>query len=233
FRVIAPDLYGLGLSSKHLSIEEHRLTRHLDALEALLLALDPAELVLVGQDWGGPIVTGLGARQPQRVRGVVLMNTSVLVPNRPLGTAFHRFARLPFLSDLVFRVGGYPQSALWLAQGDKRSIRGQVSRAYQWPLRKIWERQAPIALARMVPNSAEHPSVQALRSGERWITEFEGPVELVWGMRDPILARALRRHERALPNARVTPTEAGHFLQEEVPLTISEAIYRVTEALEV
>ena len=34
------------------------------------------------------------------------------------------------------------------------------------------------------------------------------PISLVWGMKDPILGRALRRHERALPQAPVTRTQA-------------------------
>ncbi|MEL6543833.1 MAG: alpha/beta fold hydrolase [Myxococcota bacterium] len=229
-RVIAPDLYGFGLSSKHLSVEEHQLQRHLDALDSLLQALDPEHLFIVGQDWGGPMVTGLAARHPSRVRGMLLMNTSVLVPNRPLGTAFHRFARLPVLSDLVFRGAGFPQAVMSRVQGDRRSIRGAVARAYRWPLRRMSERQGPLALARMVPSSSTHPSVEALRPGEKWATEYRGPIEMIWGMRDPILARALRRHERAMPSARVTRTDAGHFLQEEVPLPIAEAIYRLTQS---
>jgi haloalkane dehalogenase len=47
---------------------------------------------------------------------------------------------------------------------------------------------------------------------------------LVWGMRDPILARALRRHERDFPRATVTRTRAGHFLQEEVPEALAAAV---------
>ncbi|MEM6531952.1 MAG: alpha/beta fold hydrolase [Myxococcota bacterium] len=226
-RVIAPDLYGFGASSKHLSVDEHQLERHLDAMSALFEALDPPRVIWVGQDWGGPVVAGLGARYPKRSVGLVLLNTSVLVPNRPLGTAFHRFSRVPVLSDLAFRGYGFAQRLMWAIQGDRRSIRGSVARAYRWPLRRIRDRAGPLALARMVPNSLEHPSISALQAGEGWATDFLGPVELVWGMRDPILARALRRHERALPRATVTRTQAGHFLQEEVPLPIAEAIERV------
>jgi haloalkane dehalogenase len=47
---------------------------------------------------------------------------------------------------------------------------------------------------------------------------------LVWGMRDPILGRALWRHEREFPQAVVTRTEAGHFLQEEVPEALAAAV---------
>lgn len=47
---------------------------------------------------------------------------------------------------------------------------------------------------------------------------------LVWGTRDPLLGRALDRHRRAFPRAPVTLTEAGHFLQEEVPDALAASI---------
>jgi haloalkane dehalogenase len=53
---------------------------------------------------------------------------------------------------------------------------------------------------------------------------FGGPAALVWGGRDPVLGRLGPRHQRMLPEARVTITDAGHFLQEEVPGEIAEAI---------
>jgi haloalkane dehalogenase len=62
---------------------------------------------------------------------------------------------------------------------------------------------------------------------------FPGPVELVWGRRDPILGRALRRHVQHLPRARVTETDAGHFLQEEVPDIIARSIRRLAGMPEV
>jgi pimeloyl-ACP methyl ester carboxylesterase len=50
------------------------------------------------------------------------------------------------------------------------------------------------------------------------------PWHLVWGMRDPILGKALRRHERDSPQAPVTRTQAGHFLQEEVSEALAAAV---------
>ena len=72
-----------------------------------------------------------------------------------------------------------------------------------------------------------HPSVQPLTDIRRFIEGWEGPAEIVWGDRDPILGRLRRRTERLLPQARVTATDAGHFLQEEVPEAIAAAINRV------
>ena len=42
-----------------------------------------------------------------------------------------------------------------------------------------------------------------------------------------MLGKVLRRIKRALPDAEVTITDAGHFLQEEVPVEIAAAIKRV------
>lgn len=225
-RCVAPDLLGFGLSSR-LSAGEHSVDRHADALAQLVTALALDRFVLVGQDWGGPLCTALAARLPQRVAGVVVGNTSVLVPERWRGTWFHRFARVPVVSDLVFRGLGFPQNILWTAQGDRASIAGPVARAYRWPLRHMSDRSGPLALARMVPDAPHHPSVPALRRGEAWLREFHaggGPLAFVWGERDPILGRALARHVRAFPGAPVTRTAAGHFLQEEVPAALAAAI---------
>ncbi len=229
FRCVAPDLLGLGLSDRLPRIADHSLDRHGAAMAEVVEALDLRGVILVGQDWGGPIAAQVGARLPERIAGLVLANTAITVPDHPKGTLFHRFARVPGLSDLVFRGFGFPQNALWPIQGDKASIRGEVARAYRWPLRKWRDRIAPLALARMVPDGQDHPSIPALHRGAEWVRSFPGPSALVWGMRDPILGRSLRHLERALPNAPVTRTAAGHFLQEEVPAELAAAIRGVAK----
>jgi haloalkane dehalogenase len=228
FRCVAPDLLGLGLSDRLPRIADHSLERHGAAIAELVETLDLRGIVLVGQDWGGPIAVQVGLRLPERIAGAVLANTAVSIPGHPRGTLFHKFARLPGISDLVFRGFGFPQNVLRAIQGDRRSIRGEVARAYRWPLRTWRDRVAPLALARMVPNGPEHASMAALRRGEAWLRSFTGPMALVWGLRDPVLGRALRRHERDFPQAAVTRTQAGHFLQEEVPEALASAIEDVS-----
>jgi cis-3-alkyl-4-acyloxetan-2-one decarboxylase len=227
FRCVAPDLLGLGFSDRLPRLTDHSVERHGAAIAELAESLDLRGIILVGQDWGGPVIAQVGARLPERIAGIVLANTAVTVPSNPRGTAFHRFARVPGLSDLAFRGFGFPQNMLWTTQGDRRSISGVVARAYRWPLRSRADRVAPLALARMVPDGPDHPSVATLRRGEEWIRSFPGPVALVWGMADPILGRALRRHEKLFPEAPVTRTKAGHFLQEEVPGELAGAIEEV------
>jgi pimeloyl-ACP methyl ester carboxylesterase len=228
-RLVMPDLIGLGFSDRPRSASEHTLEAHARWLGALVDGLELRDLVYVGHDWGGPIGLLALADRPELASGLVILNTVVSPPRagfRP--TRFHRFSRVPLISDVAFRLLGYPQNSLHRAQGDPGSIRGDVARAYRYPLRRLRDNAAPLTLARMVPDGRPgHPSLAPLERVQAFVTSFAGPVAIVWGDRDPVLGRALRRIEALLPDATVTHTQAGHFLQEEVPEDIAAAIRTV------
>lgn len=224
--LIVPDLIGLGFSDRPRP-REHTLDNHARWLGALIDGLAARDLVFVGQDWGGPIGLRALADRPGCASALVLLNT-VVGPPRPgfRPSPFHRLARTPLLAPLLFRVAGFPQNVLHRVQGDPSSIQGDVARAYRYPLRGLARNAAPLALARMVPNAVAHASTEALGRCLAFFEAFRGPLELVWGDRDPILGRVRRHLERLRPDARVTPTQAGHFVQEEVPEVIAGAIRR-------
>ncbi|MEO8702479.1 MAG: alpha/beta fold hydrolase [Kofleriaceae bacterium] len=227
-RLVVPDLIGLGLSSKP-ELAAHSIEHHAEWLGAMLDEVVPGPLVLAAQDWGGPIgLHAMSARLP-RLRGIMLGNTAISPPGPTFKpTLFHRLSQLPVLSDVLFRGLGFPLGVLHLSQGDRSSIRGEVARAYRWPLRRRADRAAPLALARMVPNSrTQHPSLPALAVTHRTFETAQVPIALVWGTRDPILGKVVRHLERVRPDAIVTKTGAGHFLQEEVPIPLAEAILDV------
>ena len=118
-----------------------------------------------------------------------------------------------------------------LAQGDKSSISGNVARAYRYPFRRIGDRVAPLATARMAVDRMGHPSIPAYDECAAFVRSFEGPKAIVWGRRDPVIARALKRTKALLGNPPVTETQAGHFLQEEVPEEIAAAVIDVSVRL--
>ncbi|MDH3588090.1 MAG: alpha/beta fold hydrolase [Gammaproteobacteria bacterium] len=227
-RIIAPDLIGLGLSSKPRDPAVHTLEFHANQISALIGALQLESVTIVGQDWGGPIVGLAAARHPQWIHGAVFANTTLVQPTKqPRVTPFHRFANMPFFSDLAFKQFLYPMPVLHKVQGDPESIGRKEKRAYRFPLRNRADRVAPLALARMVPLNLEHPTVTSLGDADAWARQFRGPVRLVWGMKDPILGRSLKKMKELFPAAPVTETDAGHFLQEEVPMVLAEAILKV------
>ncbi|MBA2544436.1 MAG: alpha/beta fold hydrolase [Deltaproteobacteria bacterium] len=229
-RFVVPDLIGLGMSSKP-DMAAHSLVHHSQWFGAMLDEVAPGPIVIAAQDWGGPISMHAMASRMNRLRGIVLGNTSVSPPHpnfKP--TLFHRLSQLPIASDVLFRGLGFPLGVLHTSQGDKSSIRGEVAAAYRWPLRRRADRAAPLALARMVPDRVDgHVSIPALRISQYTFEMAEVPVHLVWGMRDPILGRVINHLSRLRPDAEVTRTEAGHFLQEEVPVPLADAIADVAK----
>ena len=227
-RVIMPDLIGFGFSDKPRDFSAHSIRNHSKWLGALIDQLDLREVTLVCQDWGGAIGVHPFATRQDRLGAMVVLNTVLDAPApgfKP--TAFHRFSHMPLVSDFVFRVLPLPQAALHLAQGDKSSISGNTARAYRYPFRRMSDRVAPLATARMAVDRMDHPSIPALEECAAFVRSFDGPKAMVWGRRDPVIARALKRTRALLGEPPVTETQAGHFLQEEVPDEIAAAVLDV------
>lgn len=227
-RVIMPDLVGFGFSSRPQDASFHTLENHAHQFGALIDELDLRDLIFMGQDWGGAIGTLALADRADRLAGLVYGNTAVTPPKEGFNpTLFHKLARLPVASDLLFKGLGYPQNNLNLGQGERHSIVGDDARAYKYPLRTWRDRAAVLNMAREVPDSLQHRSVPLLQRCQDFVQSFEGPAAIVWGDRDPVLSKLKNRTARLLPQATVTSTSAGHFLQEQVPVEIAHAIREV------
>lgn len=225
YRLIMPDLMGLGFSDR-VPVDRFTLDDHISWMRELIDRLDLDRAIAVVQDWGGPIGIGAIARSQVVLEGLVVMNT-VIGPPKPgfRPTTFHRV----FGNRLVGGVArwlGLLEKNMSRAQGDPSSISGEVRDAYLYPLQRGGN-DAVVDFVRMVPDSMQHPSVEQLREVGQFVASYEGPAAIVWGRNDPVLGRLLRRTRRALPNADVTVTDAGHFLHEEVPSEIAAAIRRL------
>ena len=74
FRCIAMDLPGFGLSDRPDGYG-YTPTEHAATLTRLVEHLNLQEMVVMAQDWGGPIGMSVASRAPERIRGLVFMNT--------------------------------------------------------------------------------------------------------------------------------------------------------------
>ena len=73
--VIAPDQRGYGLSDRPAATEDYDIAHLTDDLAALLDHVGADKGVFVGHDWGGIVVWQMALRRPERVAGVVGVNT--------------------------------------------------------------------------------------------------------------------------------------------------------------
>jgi len=83
FHVIAPDQRGYGLTSRPDKIEAYDIHHLTGDLVGLLDAMKVEKAVVVGHDWGGIVAWGMAQLHPERVAGVVGVNTP-LRPRAPM-----------------------------------------------------------------------------------------------------------------------------------------------------
>ncbi|HEV2563104.1 MAG TPA: alpha/beta hydrolase [Rhizomicrobium sp.] len=78
FRAIAPDQRGYGRTSRPEKIEDYDMEHLTGDLAGMLDALGIDKAVFVGHDWGGIVVWAMPLFQPDRVAGVIGLNTPFL-----------------------------------------------------------------------------------------------------------------------------------------------------------
>ena len=229
-RVIMPTMVGLGYSTK-IPASEHTLDNHIRWMNRVLTTLEVTEAVYAGQDWGGPVGMGALSLSPGVLKGLVVMNTGFRAPRAPMDLSrAHALVKTPLVGELVVEaMSPLFFTRLAQVQSDPATMPSRVMDLYRRPLQDSGNAKATLALMRMVADGPDHPSSPALRDIERYVEGLDIPAELVWGMNDPILARGLPVMEKMFPTAAVTETEAGHFLQEEVPEIIAAALLRIVD----
>ena len=83
FRVIAPDQRGYGATDRPEKVEDYDLEHLTGDLVGLLDHLGIDKAIFVGHDWGGFVVWQMALRHPDRVAGVVGVNTPHM-PRAPI-----------------------------------------------------------------------------------------------------------------------------------------------------
>ncbi|MSQ47273.1 MAG: alpha/beta hydrolase [Deltaproteobacteria bacterium] len=134
FHPIAPDQRGYGDTDAPHAIDAYTIHHLVGDLTGLLDALNIEKAVIVGHDWGGFVVWQMAMLAPQRVAGVVGVNTPFFprFPMRPL-EMMRVSAQDNFHYILYFQEPGVAESEL--ERDVPRALRG----FYQPPNREIME----------------------------------------------------------------------------------------------
>ncbi|MGY1846393.1 MULTISPECIES: alpha/beta fold hydrolase [unclassified Blastococcus] len=216
WRVVAPDQLGMGWSERPAA--PRTLTQRVADLGDLTAALGvTGPVVTVAHDWGGIISLGWALEHRQDVRGVVLTNTAVAMPEGDLGPALIRLAHAPGLRAAV-TVG----SSVFVRGATALSwppLPREIRRAYAQPYPTAARRRAVGEFVADIPFRTGHPSRAAQEAIAEGIRTLDVPALLLWGPRDPVFGeKYLADLRERLPRAAVHRYEgASHLLPEDAP----------------
>jgi len=214
YRCIAPDHIGCGLSDKPQNYP-YRLYNHIENLEALLAHLAVRKCVLVVHDWGGAIGMGWAGRYPDRVAGLVVMNTAAFRSKRiPLRIAV---CRLPLIGPLLVRgLNGFAGPSVRMAV--TRKMPAEVAAGFLYPYDSWASRIAILRFVQDIPLDDGHPSWSELVRVEAGLERLRRkPMLICWGGRDFCFnERFYHEWRRRFPDADLHCfPEAGHYVLED------------------
>lgn len=220
FRCIAPDFPGFGLSTAPMAYG-YTPAEHADVLERLFLHLDLTDVILMTQDWGGPIGFALAGRHPERFSAFVIGNTWAWPMSNPSSRFFSAImGGLPG-KYLVARRNIFVERII--PSGVKRMDLPQaVMDAYRGPFPTKESRRPIQVLAREIMRSRPF-----LAEVERGLPALrDRPALLLWPTNDPAFRDAQRQQwETIFPHHHtVLLPNTGHYMQEDSAQEIVDGI---------
>ncbi len=223
YRCIAPDHLGCGFSNKPQDYP-YRLQNHIDNLERLLDYLQVERCVLVVHDWGGAIGMGWAGNHPERVAGLVVLNTAAFfLPRIPFQIALCRW---PVLGALLVRgFNGFARPAISMAVNTKMDR--QVAAGFLAPYNSWANRIAVHRFVQDIPMHRNHPSRLTLSRVESSLAKLaDKPMLICWGGKDFCFNEQFYDEwRRRFPKARACYfPDAGHYVLEDAFAEIIDEI---------
>lgn len=209
-RVVAPDLVGFGKSDKPKRDAAHTFEWHRQVLLEFVERLDLRNIVLAVQDWGGLLGLTLPMEDPQRYRGLLVMNTALGTGDTPLSPGFLAWR------DMCAKNPMFDVARLF-ARGNPH-LRPEECAAYEAPFPDAGHRAALRVFPAMVPDRPDANGAAISRQARDFLAgDWQGQTLMVVGALDPVLGvpvmQALRAQIRGCPEP-VVLQQAGHFVQE-------------------
>jgi haloalkane dehalogenase len=171
-------------------------------------------------DWGGPIGLRVAVEHPERIGRLVILNTGI-GGGRPPSETWLRFR------EVVRESGGALDIGRLVEAGTAQGLPDDVRAAYDAPFPTPESKAGVLAFPELVPTDPGHPNTEPMNRLLDAMTRWEKPTLVVWGAEDTVLpSRFAERFVELIPGARgpVLIEGASHFLQEDKPDEVAEAI---------
>ena len=219
-RVFVPDLLGFGASERPHAFDDLWVDAQASALRDALLKAGAVRPIVVGHDFGGPVVLAMlrDAEMRRAVTGLGLVAANVF-GDTPIPLPI-RCVTWPFIGALAARLlFSRPALAFMIRQGASNAL---TSADYLGDERQVAAIGTIFGHALRGLNELYRPIEQTLR-------ELDIPVLVAWGDRDPFFA--IRQAQRTASAARLSRlsiyANARHFLPGERPAELAADIRRL------
>jgi haloalkane dehalogenase len=219
FRCIALDYPGFGLSVRP-SVYDYTPGEHAGIVRDFVRHLGLERLTIMGHEWGGPIGLRVAADELPRMRALVMGNTWFWPLDSVQGKAFAYLMSMAPLQSQILNRNLFVEKIMPL--GVKHALPDEVMDHYREALPTPSSRIGAAEFA--VQLTAATPWLARLRADvEAKLANV--PLLLTWGMHDLMFTRAfLERFRETFNDVRVQRLDAKHFIQEDAPKEIAEAI---------
>ena len=226
-RCLAPDLVGMGDSGAAPN-GSYRFVDHARYLDAWFEALGLTNVTLVVHDWGSALGFYWAYRHPERVRGIAYMEAVV----RPLTWEEWRDESRQIFQDLrseageemvleknLFIEGILPSAVL-------RDLTEEEMNVYRRPYLEPGESRRPtLTWPRELPINGEPEDVVSIVDDySKWLAQSDVPKLFVNAEPGAILTGSQREFCRTWPNQEEVTVRGAHFVQEDSPHEIGEAV---------
>lgn len=226
-RCLAPDLVGMG-DSGAAPDGSYRFVDHTRYLDAWFEALGLTNVTLVVHDWGSALGFYWAYRHPERVRGIAYMEAVV----RPLTWEEWRDESRQIFQDLrseageemvleknLFVEGILPSAVL-------RDLTEEEMNVYRRPYLEPGESRRPtLTWPRELPINGEPEDVVSIVDDySKWLAQSDVPKLFVNAEPGAILTGSQREFCRTWPNQEEVTVRGVHFVQEDSPHEIGEAV---------
>jgi pimeloyl-ACP methyl ester carboxylesterase len=234
FHFYAPDLRGMGDSER--SPEPSGYTKQELAMDIIewMDALGITTCHLAGHDWGGIVAQEMALTYPERFLSLTLLNISIVANTEGImkaqeklrGSAgrslwYQTFMQMPGLAEAMIPGNEEP----WL----RCFLRSPV-RQNTFPEDSLAEYVRYFQLPGTATSTSNYYRTMK-QDMVRWQTllgrKFAMPGHYIFGKHDPVIVvEYLSGAETCFPSFTITEIEAGHFVQEEKPAEVAEALLR-------
>jgi pimeloyl-ACP methyl ester carboxylesterase len=217
FRTVALDLPGFGYSEKSLN-SDYSLDEYTDVIIEFMDKMQIRDAILVGHSLGGGIALMVTLKYPERVRGLILIDTEAYAISPPF---MLKVAKLPVLNSFIHHAIGEWVIRISLDRSYYNSslITDKLVREYYNPFLTENGKAAPIKLLQ---------AMDFTKLGEVALKykEIRKKSLIIWGANDKIsglhLAHKLRND--LINSQLLIVPQSGHLVQEEQPDIVNRAI---------